>query len=467
MSSIFSNPIAAKWMQSRRVPLEQTNLAGAYLAQTICGSIFGEGQSLSDCWDNQLYKVPMRFSYPALMQPVNIRVSETSSAVSVVHKTELIGASRWIAGNGPVLKPVYESSETFDETLRQMALISDADDVPYENLNFELNDVVRGRYSEVKKICEHFLSHDPWVKGDESFSFLVLKGKNVLFEQYGNLSSPGRVHKLWSLSKVLTAMILGRAEKAGLIDTDETGILGIWADHKSDDKVDISWKSLLKMSSGLQQYDRLRDGDIIHYGTMPVLEYLSQLPASEKPGQICRYSNVDILALGAALRQAFGDDKAYTNFPYSGLFYPLGMDAARIEKNIHGDYMFSNQAWASARDMAKIGCLCLNTDDLAERFLPKNWISFLTKRTVTPPKEGGKYDGFAGQFWLPGEAHGMPPKTLLSMGANWQFLLVVPEFDMVLVLLSSRATYGLPQPDVLGLAKKIMRSRAFSKGPGV
>lgn len=111
----------------------------------------------------------------------------------------------------------------------------------------------------------------------------------------------------------------------------------------------------------------------------------------------------------------------------------FGTDAA-------GVLLGSSYLYATARDYARFGLLCLHDGTWqGERILPAGWMAYSS--TATPASRQGNYGAF---FWLnrgsPGnpadrELPGMPTDLYWADGYQGQQIFVCPSLDLVAVRL--------------------------------
>ena len=144
-------------------------------------------------------------------------------------------------------------------------------------------------------------------------------------------------------------------------------------------------------------------------------------------------------------------------FARSRLFSPLGIhtahafapvavaDPTRAERQA---YAQAKVAWPTdpqgyqlgfgglklpARDLAKLGYLYLNGGRWdGVQIIPAGYVRASTQRQSQPPP-GGPFGGYGYQWWVTSE-HGHP--SFLAMGFGGQFIQVIPDLDLVVVITS-------------------------------
>ncbi len=153
------------------------------------------------------------------------------------------------------------------------------------------------------------------------------------------------------------------------------------------------------------------------------------------PGSTWVYANNDTMLAMRALREKMKSDKAYLAYPFEQVLAPLGMDHTFLETDWNGDFILSSQVWTTARDLARIGLLYLNESVWeGERILPENWAAFVATPAPSQPADAvAPRPGYGAQFWLYGEEHGLPEGTYAASGNRGQYLVIIPERNILIV----------------------------------
>jgi CubicO group peptidase (beta-lactamase class C family) len=90
-----------------------------------------------------------------------------------------------------------------------------------------------------------------------------------------------------------------------------------------------------------------------------------------------------------------------------------------------------------SRDLAKLGYLYLNGGRWnGVQVVPAGYVRASTQRQSQPPS-GGPFGGYGYQWWVTSE-HGHP--SFLAAGFGGQFVQVVPDLDLVVVITSDPAS---------------------------
>ena len=189
--------------------------------------------------------------------------------------------------------------------------------------------------------------------------------------------------------------------------------------------------------------------------------YTASLPLKVAPGSEFYYSSGNSNILSGIVRSIVGE-KNYHAFPYTHLFYKIGMYHTLLEPDASGTFVGSSFVQASARDYARFGLLYLNDGVVnGERILPEGWV----KRTITPVPVN-KLKNYGYQFWLNGldpadlskrEFPSAPPDLFYADGFGGQRIYIIPSLQLVVVRM------GLNKFDENQFLKKLLK--AFVKQP--
>ncbi|MBB5517290.1 serine hydrolase domain-containing protein [Amphiplicatus metriothermophilus] len=265
----------------------------------------------------------------------------------------------------------------------------------------------------------------------ETTAVVVVKDGRIVAEKYRDGFGPDVPQRTWSVAKSIAATIIGAAAHQGLIAPGEPAGLAQWS-APGDPRAAITIENLLHMSSGLTSLTAGNRTDDVYFGGGLVVDHAIPNRLVAAPGTRWRYANNDTMAAMRALRERMGDDGAYWRFPYEKLLFPLGMNRTFLETDWNGDFVLSSQVWTTARDLARLGLLYLNDGVWnGARILPEGWAAFVATPAPSQPPEGRP--GYGAQFWLFGPRHGLPEGSFAAMGNRGQYVMIVPERNVVVV----------------------------------
>jgi len=216
-------------------------------------------------------------------------------------------------------------------------------------------------------------------------SILIIKSDVIVYERYSHETSITKAHRLWSMSKSIASLLIGRRifeDKMALKDP-----LSKYYPHLSYDreKASISLENLLTMTSGIDWKEIYEENpfasDVIkmlYLGQnkdMP--KYVLSKNQKYPPGYHFYYSSGETNLLMGALKESFPSLEEYKKYPWQSLFTPLGITSAQWETDEANTFVGSSYLYMSARDLAKIALFILH-----DGILPLNPNSNDTKETT-------------------------------------------------------------------------------------
>jgi CubicO group peptidase (beta-lactamase class C family) len=281
------------------------------------------------------------------------------------------------------------------------------------------------------------------MRGDAGVSLatLVVHRGRIVAEQYGPATDADTPLISWSMAKTITQAMIGMLVGDGLLDIDAPAAVPEFA---GTDKAVITPRHLLAMRSGLEFVEDYVDDAVSHCldmlfgaGKDDHAHYAAQLPLLHPPDTVWNYSSgtTNILARLAGDVIAGGapgsHEPAVREFLERRLFGPLGMSSASPTFDPSGTFVGSSYVHATARDFARFGSLYLHDGVWdGRRLLPEGWVDW--SRTVTSVDPEPPHFGYGAHCWVWPELAG----SLAAHGYEGQYIVVVPDRDLVLVQLS-------------------------------
>jgi CubicO group peptidase (beta-lactamase class C family) len=270
--------------------------------------------------------------------------------------------------------------------------------------------------------------------------FLVAEGYRVGFHRDMPLLG-------WSMTKSVLATLVGRAAHLGLLPPlDAPAPLEAWA---FDDRRAITWKHLLRMSSGLafeEAYGPLADAADMLFLSEDAARVAADAPLVHPVGTHFAYSSGTTNILSLLLRRELGDGR-YHAFPYRELFDRMGLEHAVLEPDASGTYVGSSFMYATAREWALLGQLYLQDGVWeGERLLPEGWVDFVRTPAPAAPRRG-----YGAHFWLnlgpdtepgPRPLPSAPPDAFWMDGFEGQAVVLIPSREAVIVRLGQTPAGG-------------------------
>lgn len=246
-----------------------------------------------------------------------------------------------------------------------------------------------------------------------------------------------RVHTLQSVTKSVTALLVGVAMRRGEID----GLDGELLPHFPD--LDLAGvdprlrkatlRDVLTMRSGIEWHESDRPLD--RTNTTLQLEmsddwirFTLGQPMDAAPGEKWAYNSGGSHLLSGVLAHATGSFA--DAFARQHLFAPLGITDFHWKKDPQGFPDTEGGLYLAAEDLAKLGYLVLRDGRWdGERILPEGFVAAATARAVELGRGGRAY----GYQWWRIDRGGVDIAAGLGFGG--QLLLVIPDRDLVAVAL--------------------------------
>ncbi|RYD92496.1 MAG: class C beta-lactamase-related serine hydrolase, partial [Sphingobacteriales bacterium] len=270
-------------------------------------------------------------------------------------------------------------------------------------------------------------------------SFLVLYDGQIVGERYAPGVDRNLVQIGWSMSKSMTAAMIGILVKEGRLDPAAPAPVPEW---KGTDRAAIKLRDLLQQSSGLdflEDYAQPSEVTNMLFRTDDMAAFTAARTLKYKPGTVFNYSSGNSNILSRIIRHTVGEEQ-YAAFPYRALFHRIGMRSALLEPDASGTYIGSSYSYATARDFARFGLLYYN-DGMwnGERILPEGWV-----KASVQPAPGDPYGRYGYQFWLNGrnpenkaqrKFTDAPADLYYCKGFNGQGVYIIPSRKIIVVRL--------------------------------
>ena len=290
-------------------------------------------------------------------------------------------------------------------------------------------------------------------------SLLVSHSGDIVVEEYLNGTRAGDTANVKSVSKTVMSALVGIAIEAGHIEsvdqpiTDYFGELIVATDDPR--KRSITVGHLLSMQAGLETTS------FYNYGAWVTsddwVRFALEQPLLADPGTRLVYSTGNTHLLSAILTKATG--RSSLRFALDQLTRPMGFDLAAWDRDPNGIYFGGNNMAFTPRQMLDFGEMYLR-DGIHEgrRILPSDWVRRSIEPRIESPRERGRYYGYG--WWV---RYTAGFETPYAWGYGGQFIVLVPDLDMVVVTTSSsepgsdrrqhiRALYRLLEDGVVAAA---------------
>lgn len=246
-----------------------------------------------------------------------------------------------------------------------------------------------------------------------------------------------------SVSKSITSALVGIAVDRGLISGIEAPLFSFFPDYQelsTPEKEKITVAHLLTMRAGWPWYD----DDIDAEGSDEVQMFLHEDPLrfvlerelEWAPGSWMEYHSGSTVLLGEIVRRVSG--LGLEAFAFQYLFQSLGITEAIWAdcRNAPGVAFAGGGLYLRPRDMAKVGQLFLQGGAWeGTQVISSEWVSQSVQNAVISQSQvAGHYlrTGYGFLWWIGRFDGGYD--AYMAMGWGGQFIVVIPELDLVTVV---------------------------------
>lgn len=302
----------------------------------------------------------------------------------------------------------------------------------------------------------------PAVKG-----VLVVRNGYVVFENYYQGYERSDYHHVFSVTKSVTSALVGIALKEDHIENLGQRLPEFFPEHfgpgTDPRKRQITLENLLTMTSGFKPNSLAPDYKGLESRIMTsddVVEASIEQPMAKEPGEEFNYNDGGAHLLSAILTKTTG--QSALAYAHENLFGPLGIDSdpdasmqadpanrRRFEQagfvwvdDGRGNSIGASGLKLTARDMAKLGYLYLQDGRWEERqIVPRGYVQASTRERVETGYGAAGY----GYLWWTREVDGY--RAFYAWGYGGQFIYVIPELNLVAVIVSEAPGRGEIYPE--------------------
>jgi len=294
-----------------------------------------------------------------------------------------------------------------------------------------------------------------------TLSLLVAHRGELVFEHWFGAAGPTDLHNLHSVTKSFVSTLVGILVGDGALSLDTPLATVLPGPRFEEDpaKAGITVRHLLTMTSGLDASGPFDLDEISDRGE-PWVDGVLRAPLATAPGSSFFYSNGASHLLSAVIREVAA--RPVADLAAERLFAPLGIHRWQWGTDPQGLHQGSTELHLAPRDLVKLGLLYLDGGRFdGVQVLDQDWVRAATSPlTVGGPPEGYSY----GRLWWVDDRAASP--RYFAGGWGGQYVLVVPEFDLVVV--TTADSFAVPRPQGLLLRRLAQQTiiPAFEPGGG-
>ncbi|MFH2017973.1 MAG: serine hydrolase [Pseudomonadota bacterium] len=407
-------------------PPALVQVAAGYSAKMVCSNVFIAGRD-----SHEVLKVDVQAPGHPILGLISMSV-DRDAKTAYAKLLGMFGSGLAVAREGAGCASVPDG----DVEAAKLAPVPVAAGAVSQALWPEGETVEPSQDPAVKAILD-----DPGMAGPGMRAIVVVKNGRIVGERYGESFVETTPLLGWSMTKTVTAAIIGTLVRDGKMGLDDTDLFEAW---KADGRGAIRVRDLLSMSSGLEFNEDY--GDVTDVTRMLYLEPDMAGFAADKPlvhdvGKVFSYSSGTTLMLSRIWQNAAGADAL--SWPRRELFDPLGMRSAVLEADARGTFVGSSYLYATARDWARFGQFLLQDGVWNGRaILPDGYAAMMRAPSTAAPEEYSQ-----GHMWLNGPSAGtpdgedpdkgfdLPADAVWALGHDGQSMAIVPSKQLVVVRL--------------------------------
>lgn len=263
---------------------------------------------------------------------------------------------------------------------------------------------------------------------------VAIHGGQLVVERYGNGWDPVEPHVSWSMAKSITQALLGVLVAEGRLDVFAPAAVPEWADD-ADPRHPITIDTLLHMRAGLDWQEEYEGrSDVIEMlfgaGAADRAHFAADRPLAADPDTVWNYSTGTSMILARIIADVVGSGDVGTQWADDVLFAPLGITSVRHDLDDTGVMSGGSAIDMTALDFARFGLLYLRGGEWdGTQLVPEAWVDYARMPIADTPEYGA-------HWWVGGTEDGYHA-TFAANGFNGQSITVVPELDLVVVVLAN------------------------------
>ena len=270
----------------------------------------------------------------------------------------------------------------------------------------------------------------------ESVAYVVVKQGKIVAEKYWEDFSEETISNSFSMSKSIVSILVGIAIDQGKIKSLDEKASDYIPELKGTDKENVTIKHLITMSTGIdfgESYSNPFGFQAKTYYGEDLFETTLEYPLTKAPGSEYLYQGGNSLLLAKIVENAVG--KPVSEYAQEMLWKKLGAEHDALW-NLDEENGFEKASccyYATAKDFARLGELYLcHGNWKGEQIVSSEWVHNSIQPINLPDTSGTNVDFYGYQWWLYDHS-GL--KTYSMRGMDGQYVIVVPEKELVIVRL--------------------------------
>ncbi len=274
-------------------------------------------------------------------------------------------------------------------------------------------------------------------------AMLVVRHGQLVLEEYFNGWRADRLHTLQSVSKSFTSALVGIALARGEFKGVDEKVLDFFPGLAGSGGLDerrgsLRLEDILTMRTGVDYHENGPDSPHMQLNRLTTgwdRFYLGR-PMNGRPGESFNYDSGGVILLSAMLKARTGTHAEEYAARY--LFKPLGIEKWFWIHNTEGHSHTGGGLNLTARDTARFGLLYLHGGRWGDaQVVPEKWVKESLRMHVDLTVAGQPPSGYGYLWWVwaPDYRGNTGEHIFAARGRGGQYIIVVPEYDMVVVVL--------------------------------
>jgi CubicO group peptidase (beta-lactamase class C family) len=287
---------------------------------------------------------------------------------------------------------------------------------------------------------------------------IIVRHGYIVLEEYLNPAyNESTKHPIYSCTKSIVSAMVGAAIAEGLLTGVDQKVLSFFPgqtfNNTDSHKENLTLEDLLTMTSGLDWHEfEIPYGTPNDFGMMydsnNWVDYVLNKSVVEEPGEVWNYNSGTAHILSVILQNLTSTSpEGYFDWISPYIRGPLGITDIWWYTDPQDNYFGGSGMRVIPRDMARFGYLYLNNGSWdGTQIIPESWVEVsIQKHIDTLPRgwEGYTSEYYGYQWWVYPEIG-----TYAATGSGGQNIMVIPEYDMVVVF-TSQLDDGWPFPGLV------------------
>lgn len=266
-------------------------------------------------------------------------------------------------------------------------------------------------------------------------ALLVAHRGRLIYEQYNEGMTRENLQLGWSMTKTITALLVGLMEGDGELNSKASVGLPQWEGSK---KAAITYRNLLTMTPGLDWRESHGGGSQnteMLFGRVDGGAYAAAQPLKHAPGTTFVYSTGNASIVMLRLRQLLGGEpQPLYDYIQQRLFTPLHVRGGLIEMDASGTPVGGARGFLRPVDFLRMGQLIAQGGRWeGSQLVPEDFIQFMvTPSPIEPGYAGGLWTR-DGTYVLPEHRSRLPQDFVAMVGYGGQLVLIAPSAQLLVL----------------------------------